>query len=156
MESSKISSAEVQPLRKNNDNARKLRFLPKALSSKRKECGQVEFEGSSTYSSVLFHLVYPDGSKSIKFLSSKNRANQPQKPQCLMLWPSYSPCLLVNFDVVHSWWFQILIFDHRNGMVILNDQHFFGVETTNHWTHWKIPYLSGILIETQNPIFLAF
>lgn len=37
-----------------------------ALSSKRKECGQVEFEGSGTYSSVLFHLVYPDGSKSIK------------------------------------------------------------------------------------------
>lgn len=26
-----------------------------------------------------------DGSKSIKFLSIKNRANQPQKPQCLML-----------------------------------------------------------------------
>lgn len=37
-----------------------------ALSSKRKECGQVEYEGSGTYSAVLFHLVYADGSKSIK------------------------------------------------------------------------------------------
>ena len=53
-------------------------------------------------------------------------------------------------------WCQIILLDHRNGMVILNDQHVFGVETTNHWTYWKIPYLSGILIETQNPIFLAF
>jgi len=67
--------------KKQTDNAGELRFLPKALSSKRKECGQVEFEGSGTYSSVLFHLVYPDGSKSIKFLSIKNQVQtSPKSP----------------------------------------------------------------------------
>eukprot|EP00434_Breviolum_minutum_P034078 symbB.v1.2.030156.t2/scaffold3368.1/size58328/3 len=37
-----------------------------ALSSKRKECGQVEHDGAGTHSSLLFRLVFPDGSKSIK------------------------------------------------------------------------------------------